>query len=60
LPFLGSDRARMSIATIVTLHRAILDSIERRGYDLGRRPISLTMPQKLRALPEAWRIARNA
>lgn len=60
LPSLGSDRARISVATLVTLHRRILDSIARRGYHVPRRPIALTMPQKLCALPIAWRIAKTS
>jgi hypothetical protein len=59
MPMLANDRARMSLATLVTTQRMVLDSIARRGYAIPLKPIVLTMPQKLRALPSAWRVARK-
>jgi phytoene synthase len=59
LCWVANDGSRLTAAVLLARSLALLDAIERQGYDVFNRPPALTRAQKLRALPAGWRLARR-
>jgi phytoene synthase len=59
LCWVAPDGAQFAAATMAVGHSAILDAIERRGYDVFSGRAALSTAQHLRRLPLAWRLARR-
>jgi phytoene synthase len=57
--WLADDGSRLMAASVVAVQARLLDAIERRRYDVFTNHPRLTMPQKLRCLPMAMRLARR-
>lgn len=59
LRWVAGDGSRLAAATLTVQQAAVLDAIERAGYDVFHGRIDMTPAQKLRRLPTAWRLARR-
>jgi phytoene synthase len=59
LCWLADDGSRLTAATIAVIHSGILRSIERQNHDVLTRRIVHLVPDKLRRLPNAWKLARR-
>jgi phytoene synthase len=59
LCWLAGDGSRLTASALAVIYCGILDAIERRHYDVFTKRAHLTMPQKFRRLPVAWRLARR-
>jgi phytoene synthase len=57
--WVANDGSRLAAAIVLARRLALLDAMDRQGYDVFSRPPALTLGQKLRALPLAWRLARR-
>jgi phytoene synthase len=55
----AGDGSRLAAATVLVWNAALLDAIERQGYDVFSRPPAVGRGDKLRRLPLAWRLARR-
>jgi 15-cis-phytoene synthase len=57
--WVAGDGSRLAAATLTVQQSAVLDAIERQEYDVFSRRPGLSAAQKLRRLPQAWRLARR-
>ena len=60
LCWLAGDGSRLTASAMAVIYAGILDAIERQRYDVFSQRAHLTLPQKLRRVPAAWRLARRA
>jgi phytoene synthase len=60
LRWLAGDGSRMAAATFVAMQTAVLDAIERAGFDVFTADLRLSAARRLRQLSVAWRLARAA
>ncbi len=59
LKWVAGDRTRLAVSGLLALQSSILRGIEVNEFDVFRKRVRLTMGQRLRLLPQAWRLARE-
>ncbi len=59
IPSLGGDGARIAVAALATAHSAMLDEMERHGFDVFSHQVRLRYRPSLRRLSQAWSLVRQ-